>query len=278
MVIDTSTNTIAGRIANTQGVHGFAIAPELGRGFSSNGGANNVGIVDLGTLQTLSTVATGENPDAIMYEPTHRQVWAFNHTGKSVTVIDAVKGVAIATTPLSGTAETGQADASVGRVFVNIEDEDSVDVLDMSSYKVIANYKVAPASSPTGMAMDPATHHVFVGGGKALVMMDSRTGKVIASAPICAGTDATWFDAQTSTAFVSCSDGHITVVSVSGDSLKVVQTIETARGARTMTLDPVTHKLYTAAADYLPASSAAPNGRPQTAPDTFHVLVFGPEK
>lgn len=283
VVIDTASNTIVGRIADTPGVHGIAIAPN-GRGFTSNGRENKVSIVDLKTLQTLSKVETGANPDAILYEPKQKEIYALNHTGNSVTVIGADSGAVVATIPLAGTAETGQADPALGRVLVNIEDKNSVDVIDIATHKVVTNWPVAPATSPTGMAIDLANHLLIVGGGKFMVMLDAKTGKVVAQAPICTGTDATWFDPGTKTAFSSCSDG--TIVSVHEDSpsaLRVVQTIPTTRGARTMALDTATHRLYTAGQKYLPADPAAPppapagggRGRgPAAIPESFHVLVF----
>jgi len=280
VVIDTASDTIVGRIADTPRVHGIAIAPG-GRGYTSNGGENKVSIVDLKTLQTLSKVDTGANPDAILYEPKQKEIYAFNHTGKSVTVIDTSDGKATATIPLSGVAETGQADPQLGRVFVNIEDKDSIDVIDIAAHKVIANWPVAPASSPTGMAIDTANHRLFVGGGKAMVMIDAKSGRVVANAPICTGTDATFFDSGRKMAFSSCSDGNITAVKVDGDKLTVVQTIPTTRGARTMTLDPTTHKIYTAAQNFQPPDPNAPppapgaRGRgPAPVPDSFHVLIY----
>ncbi len=281
VVIDTATNALVSRMTGLTGVHGIAIAPELGKGFITEGrNGNRVTVFDLKTLAITAKVAIAgtpeANPDAIMYEPTRKHVWSFNHTGKTVTVIDATTNAIVATTPLSGVAESGQADASISRVFVNIEDTDSVDVIDMKTYKVIANYKVAPAAAPTGMAIDAATHRLFVGGDNAIVMMDTNTGKVVASAPICDGTDATWYDPALKMAFVSCSDGHITVLNVAGDKMTVAQTIETARGARTMALDPVTHRLYASA-----NKSTAPRtsgGRATNVPDSFHVLVFAQGK
>ncbi len=278
VVIDTASNSIVGRIENTPGIHGIAVAPELGIGFTTNGGENKVGIFDLKTLQTKSRVDTGVNPDNLLYVSSQKQLWSLNHTGKSLTVIDAVKGTAIATTPLSGQDEGAQADDSLGKVFINIEDKGTVEVVDMKSYAVVASYPVAPASEPTGMAIDAANHRLFIGGGDALVMMDTHNGKVVASAPICKGTDSTWFDPGTSTAFASCGDGHITAVSVKGDSLAVAQTIETARGARTMTLDPATHRLYALEVEYLPADPANPKARPQAKEGSLKVLVFGPGK
>jgi YVTN family beta-propeller protein len=203
-------------------------------------------------------------------------VWSFNHTGKTVTVIDAKTNAIVATIPIGGTAETGQADASIGKVFVNLEDTDSIDVIDMTSHKVVANYKVAPAEGPTGMAVDAATHRLFVGGDKALVMMDTNTGKVLSTTPICSGTDATWYDAGVKMVFASCRDGHITVASVAGDKLTPAATIDTARGARTMSIDSTTHRLYLAAVKY--GAPATPGGNGAALPDSFHVMVFAPGK
>jgi DNA-binding beta-propeller fold protein YncE len=280
VVIDTEKNTVVGTITGLTGVHGIAVAPELGKGFITEGRrGNRVTAFDLKTLAITGKVdiaGTPEaNPDAILYEPTKQQVWSFNHSGKTVTVIDAKTNAIVATTPIGGTAETGQADASIGKVFVNLEDTDSVDVIDMTSHKVVANYKVAPAESPTGMAVDAKTHRLFVGGGKALVMMDTNTGKVVGSAPICDNTDATWYDAGTKMAFVSCSDGHVTVVNVAGDKLTVAQTLDTARGARTMSVDTMTHRLYLAAVKY---AAPAGGGAAAAVPDSFHVMVFAPGK
>jgi DNA-binding beta-propeller fold protein YncE len=285
VVIDTTTNTVVGRIADTPGVHGMAIVPALGRGFTTNGRENKVGVVDLKTLQTVSKVDTGANPDAIVYDPKQKEIYALNHTGHSATAFDAATGKVTATIPLAGTAESGAADPGVGRVFVNIEDKNSIDVIDVATHAVVANWPVAPAEEPTGMAIDPASHRLFVGGGKSLVMIDDTTGKVVASAPICGGTDATFYDPGTKLVFVSCRDGHVTIAHMdSPTKLTVVQTLETAPLSRTMALDPATHKIYLSAVKLPPADpNAAPAaagqaGRgPTPVPDSFHVLVFGPK-
>jgi hypothetical protein len=171
--------------------------------------------------------------------------------------------------------------SELGRVFVNIEDKNSVDVIDIATHKVIANWPVAPASEPTGMAIDLANHRIFVGGGPNTVMMDARTGKVLASMPICSGTDATWFDPGTKMVFSSCggNNGQITAGHVDGpDKLTVVQTIATLRGARTMTLDTATHNLYVVGQKYAPGAAAAPaggRGGPPAIADSFHVMILG---
>lgn len=284
VVVDTAKNAVVGKITDTPRVHGIAIAPG-DRGFTSNGGEDKVSIVDLKTLMTLNKVATGgANPDYIMYEPKQKEVYAINHTGKSAAVINAASGAVVATIPLAGVAETAQADPELGRVFVNIEDKGSMDVIDIATHKVVANWPVAPASEPTGMAVDTATHRIFVGGGKALVMMDAKTGKVIANVPICTGTDATAYDPGTKLVFASCSDGTITAARVNGDTMTIAQTIQTARGARTMAIDTATHNIYVAAQDFqapdpnAPAPATPPQGRgrgPAAVPDSFKVIVLG---
>ncbi len=274
VVIDTVALTIVGRITDTPGVHGIAITPG-GRGFVTAGGENKVSVVDLSTLTTVMKVDTGANPDAIVYDPVNKEVYALNHTGKSATVIDAASGKVTATIPLAGDAESGAVDPELGRVYVNIEDKNSVDVIDVKTHTVIAHWPVAPAEEPTGMAIDTKTHRLFVGGGPAQVMLDGSTGKVVAHASICTGTDATFFDPGASLSMSSCSDGHISILRVGpGDKMSSFQTLETKRGARTMALDPATHRIYTAAADLQPAASGA---RPVAVPDTFRVLVYAPK-
>jgi DNA-binding beta-propeller fold protein YncE len=285
VVIDTVSNAVVGRITDTPGVHGIALAPN-GRGFTSNGRENKVSIVDLKTLQTLSKVDTGANPDAILYEPKQKEVYALNHTGHSATVINADTGAVVATIPLSGTAETGQADPALGRVFVNIEDKDAIDVIDIATHTVVATWPVAPAESPTGMAIDTATHRLFVGGGPSQVMIDATTGKVVSSVPICGGTDATWFDPGLKLSFSSCSDGHIAVAHMDSPStLTLVETIDTTPRARTMALDASTHRLYVAGQKWQPVDPNAPpppppargrgRGGPPAVPDSFFVMVIG---
>ncbi len=266
VVIDTASDQVIGRITDTPGVHGIALG--AGKIFTSNGRENKVSMVDPKTLATLSKIDSGgANPDAITFDAKTNEIWVFNHTGMSATEIDAATGKVVATIPLSGIAETGQADGA-GKVFVNIEDKDQIDVIDVAAKKVAASWSVAPGSSPTGMFLDRATHRLFVGAGKLMLMMDTTSGKVVTSVPICSGTDATWYDAGTKLAFCSCRDGHITVARVEGDTMSVVQTIDTAPGSRTMAIDTMTHKLYVAA-----AKPNAAGGRGND-PDSFHVLVY----
>jgi YVTN family beta-propeller protein len=279
VVIDMTTNKVVGRIADTPRVHGIAIVPELGKGFTTNGGENKVSVVDLKTLQTLSKIDTGANPDAVLYEPSKKEIYTFNGAAKggfNATVINAESGAVVATIDLGDKPETGQADPAANRVFVNLENKNLIGVIDMAAHKKIAEWPIAPAEGPTGMAIDRTAKRLFVGGGPALVMIDYTSGKVVASAKICQGTDATWYDAASKLIFNSCGDGHITVTHLDApDKLTVVETIDTARGARTMAFDPATRRIYTAAQNYAaPDPSAAANARPTPVPDSFHVLVF----
>ena len=276
VVIDTQANKVVGEIADTPGVHGFAVAAELGRGFSSNGRENKVSIVDLKTLKTIQKVDTGENPDAIMYEPARKEVYAFNGRGKSATVIDAQGGNVIATIPLEGKPEFAQADSKAGKVYVNIEDQNAIKVIDTAKHAVTATWPIAPGEAASGMAFDLDNHRLFIGcENKLMLMIDSNSGNVVYSVPIGEGVDANSFDPGTKLAFSSNGGaGTVTVAHEESPSvLKVVQTLKTARGARTMTLDPVTHTIYLAATDYEPQAPGSKE-RPKAVPGTFRILVY----
>jgi len=276
VVIDTQTNKIVGDIPDTPGVHGVAIAADLGKGFVSNGRENTSSMFDLKTLKLIRKIDTGDNPDAILYEPAKKEIYTMNGRGKSATVIDAAGGTVVATIPLDGKPESAQADSRVGKVYVNMEDLNSVKVIDTATHTVTATWPAAPCEAATGMAFDQATHRLFLGcDNQLMVMMDSTNGKVVYSVPVGAGVDSTWFDPQTRLAFTS--NGGAGTVSVahedSAAALKIVQTIKTARGARTMALDPATHTIYLAATDYEPQAPGSKD-RPKAVVGTFRVLTY----
>ena len=276
VVVDTQSNKVVGDIPDTPGVHGVAIAADLGRGFVSNGRENKSSIFDLKTLKLVQKVDTGENPDWILYEPSHKEVYTMNGRGKSATVFDAATGKVIATIPLEGKPETAQADSKAGKIYVNMEDLNSVKVIDIATHKVTATWPAAPCESASGMAFDVASHRLFLGcDNKLMVMMDSTDGKVVYSVPIGEGVDANSFDPVTKLAFAS-NGGAGTVSIAHEDSpsvLKIVQTLKTVRGARTMTLDPATHTIYLAATDYEPQAPGSKD-RPKAVAGTFRVLVY----
>jgi DNA-binding beta-propeller fold protein YncE len=276
VVIDTQANKVVGEIADTPGVHGFAIAADLGRGFSSNGLENKASIVDLKTLKTIQKVDTGENPDAILYEPGRHEVYTMNGRGKSASVFDAQSGRAVATIPLGGKPEFAQVDSKAGKIYVNIEDLNAIKVLDMASHTVSATWPIAPGESASGMAIDVERHRLFIGcDNKLMLMIDSTNGKVVYSVPIGEGVDSNWYDPGTKLAF-SSNGGAGTVTIAREESptmLKVIQTLKTRRGARTMALDPSTHTIYLAVTDYGP-QPAGSKERPKAIAGTFRVLVY----
>lgn len=278
VVIDTEKNAVVGEIGPTPGVHGLAVAPDLGKGFASNGRENKAAVVDLKTLQITSSVETGGNPDAILYDPGHKEIYTFNGTGKSATVIDAATGTVKATIPLAGKPEFAALDVKAGRIYDNIADANAVVAIDTAKHEVVATWPTAPGEDGSGLAIDVANHRLFIGcANRLMVMMDSVTGKVLGSVPIGPGVDATAFDPGTGFAFASSSDGTLTVARVDpAGRLAVVQKLATPPRTRTMTLDPATHRLYAASAEFKPGPAAADGkpGRPVIVPGSFKVLVY----
>jgi DNA-binding beta-propeller fold protein YncE len=278
VVVDIDKNAVVGEIAPTPGVHGIALAPDLGRGFVSNGREATVSIVDLKTLQTTGSVKTGENPDAILYEGVHHEVYAFNGRGKSATVFDAKTAEVRATIPLPGKPEFAVFDEKAGRIYVNIEDTSQLVAIDPSAHAVVATWPIAPGEEASGLALDPATHRLFVGcSNKLMLMVDGATGKVLGSVPIGPGVDANAFDPETGLAFASSGDGTLTVARAdAAGKLSVVQTLATPPRARTMTFDPTTHRLYVAAAEFT-APGTGPDGkpqRPQVVAGSLRIVVY----
>jgi YVTN family beta-propeller protein len=264
VVIDIDNDAIVGEIADTPGIHGIAIAPEIGRVFTSNGREARAGIVDIKTLQTLSKVETGQNPDAILYDPGQQEVYTFNGRASSATVIDAKTGKVVATIPLGGKPEFATVDPATGHIFNNLENKSEVTVIDTKTHQVINTWPIAPGEEPSGMAIDVPHHRIFVGCGggekQVMEMIDNTNGKVLATVPIDDGVDANAFDPGTQLAFASCGSGTVTIAHEdSPDKLTVVQKLTTQRGARTMALDPKTNRIY------LSVGSG----------DSFKVLVYG---
>jgi len=281
VVVDLNTNTVAGEVADTPGVHAFLPVPEVGRGFSSNGKESRSSVVDLTTLKTISKIDTGPNPDAIVYEPRHGEVYVFNHTGNSVTVINSKAATVSATIPLGGSPEFAAVDEAAGRIYCNIEDKSEVAVIDTDKHEVVAHWSLAPGEEPSGIALDARHHRLFSGcHNKMMVMLNTQSGKVVQTVPIGAGVDGCAFDDARQFAFASCGDGTTTIAKEEApDKLTVLQTLKTERGARTMALDPKTHSIYLPSAQFQPAPSPSPGAsptRPGIVPNTLKLLVYGP--
>lgn len=281
VVVDLARSAVVGEIADTPGVHGFVAVPELQRGFSTNGKEAKVSVVDLKTLATISKVDTGEGPDALVYEPRHAEVYVFNHKGNSATVIDAKTAKVVSTISLGGSPEFAALDGAAGRVYCNIEDKSEIVAIDTAKHEVVAHWPVAPGEEPTGIALD-ATHHRLFSGchNNMMTMLDTQTGKVVGTVPIGAGVDGCAFDDATQFAFASCGDGTTTIAKEeTPDKLTVVQTLKTEPRARTMALDPSTHRIYLPSAQFQQPPSPSPGAspaRPQVVSNTLKLLVYAP--
>lgn len=279
MVVDLKTDKLMADIPDTPGVHGIAVADDLNRGFISNGRANTATIFDLKTLKVLGQVKTGENPDAILYDPASKRVFTFNGRSKDATVIDAASGEIAGTIPLGGKPEFSRSDGK-GKVYVNIEDTSEVVEIDSRKLTVTKRFSLTPGEEPSGMGFDVAHHLIFSGcGNKLMTVLDTQTGKVIATVPIGEGVDGNAYDAATGLAFSANGEGTLTVVRQSSPGkFEVAETVPTQSGARTMTIDPKTHYIYLPTAQFEPAPATAPGGarqRPAMVKDSFVILVVG---
>jgi len=278
MVVDAD-GKLLGDIPNTDGVHGIALAPEFNRGFTSNGRASSVTIFDLETLKPINEVkVTGENPDSILYDPASKRVFTMNGRSASATAIDAQTGEVVGTIMLGGRPETAQSDAA-GHVFVNLENKSEIAEVDSHSLSVLDTWSIAPCEEPSGLAIDVAHKRLFAGcGNKMMAVVDATDGKVVATVPIGQGLDANGFDPGVGNAFASCGDGTLTVAHEdSPDKFTVAQSIQTQRGARTMTVDTSSHRLYTVTVEYTPAPAATPENprpRPSAVPNSFTLLIY----
>jgi len=279
IVLDLDSGKTVGDIPDTQGVHGIALAPELGRGFTSNGRENTVSIFDLKTLATSSKVKVGDGPDAILYDPATKRVFTFNGRSHDSTAIDATNGTVLGTIKLDGKPEFAASDEK-GEVFVNIEDKSELTVIDANKLQAKTSWPLAPCEEPSALSIDRKNRRLFVGcDNKMMAVLDPDSGKVVATPAIGEGVDADGFDADAGLAFASCGEGVLTVVHEdSPDKFSVVETVPTQKGARTMALDSKTHNVYVVTADFGPPPAPTadnPHPRRSIVPDTFVVLVVG---
>jgi DNA-binding beta-propeller fold protein YncE len=277
-VFDLRTDSFVGDIPNTLGVHGIAFVYKLGKGFTSNGRDSTVTVFDLATLKPTQTIKLqARNPDAIIYDEASNRVITFNGGSANATAIDPATGAVIGNVELGGKPEAAASDGT-GRVFVNIEDKSELVAFDARRLTVERRWSLAPCEEPTGIALDRAAHRLFVGcSNKLMAIVDSQTGKLIKTLPIGSGVDGTAFDATRRLAFASNGEGTLTVVREdSPQRFTVVGNVPTQRGARTLALDPRTHRIYLSTAQFgetPPATVERPRPRPPMIPGTFTVLV-----
>jgi YVTN family beta-propeller protein len=278
VVVDTQTGRIAGDIADTPGVHGVALAPELGRGYISMGKSNQVKVFDLKTLEVVATVEAGAKPDAIVYEPQSGKVFAFNGHSNNASVIDAATNKVVATIALGGAPEFARPD-SAGKVYVNIESTNELVALDAKRQEVTARWALAGCEGPSGLALDAAHRRSFsVCANSKMSILDLNTGRSVATVPIGAGVDGAEFDADSQNAFSANGEGTLTIVHEEDpEHFTVAQTLPTARGARTIALDASRHKLYLPTARFETAATEAGEPKGPIAPGSFFILVVDAE-
>jgi DNA-binding beta-propeller fold protein YncE len=280
VVLDADSGKSVGEIANTDGVHGVALAPELGRGFASNGRSNSITVFDIKTLKTLQEIKVdAQNPDAILYDPSTQRVFTFNGRSANASAFDAKTGSSLGNIALSGKPEFAVSDEH-GRVYVNIEDKSELTVIDPKALKVVASWPLKDCEDPTGLAIDTAHRRLFsVCQSQKMIVTDSADGHEVASVAIGKGPDGAVFDAERSLVFSSNGEGTLTVVHEDDPQhYHVVENVTTQKSARTLALDPKTHHVFLAAAEFgaAPAATAEqPHPRPPMVADSFTILVVG---
>ena len=277
MVVDAKTLKPTADIPDLSGIHGVALAPELGRGFITSGGDNMLAIFDLKTLKVLDKVKVGERPDAILYDASAKRVYTFNGKSQDSTVVDAATGKVVGTVPLGGKPETGVTDGK-GNVYVNIEDRSEIVRIDTAKLTVAEHYPMAGCDEPSALAFDVAHRRLFAGcGSKIMAVVDPDAGKLVTTVDIGGGVDAGAFNLKTQQIFMSCGEGVLTVIHEdSPNKYSIVQSVPTVKGARTMTLDPASNTVYSVTAQFDPTPPPAGQRR-KVLPDTFELLVVKPE-
>jgi YVTN family beta-propeller protein len=281
LVINTQDGSLAGAIADTQGVHGVALAPDLGKGFTSNGRSDTVTVFDLQTLKPTGSFAVGgHNPDAILYDAASRHLYTFNGRSQDISVIDPATGSLVATLPAGGKPEFAASDGK-GRIYFNVETTAEIGVIDSLTSKRIATWPLPGCEEPTGLAFDVVHQRLFsTCDNGVLAVTNARNGKQVATIPIGKGPDAAAFDAERGLVFTSNgTDGTLSVIhEVDQDHFVVIATVATQKGARTLALDEKTHRIYLVTAEFeaAPAPTAdQPHPRPAVKDGTFKLLVIG---
>ena len=278
-VLDLEKEVVVGELPDTPGIHGIAVVPELGKGFTSNGGNGTVTVFDLKTLKATGKIKVQGVPDAILYDPASKRIFTFNHRTDDATAIDPAADKVVGTIAFNAEPEAAVADGK-GHIFVNLRSTSEIAEFDAASLKVLNRWPLAPGVRPTGLGFDSKHRRLFsTCGNQKMVVMDADKGSVLGTAPTGRGTDGCAFDDGTGLAYSSNGDGTVTGVGeTEPGKFAVISTIPTQASARTMTLDPKTHRLYLSAASVGPAP---PGGRPQRrgrrnfVPGSFVIVVVG---
>ena len=277
-VVDLNSSKVVGQITQLHGVHGVAVAPEFGKGFITNGQSNSVTIFDLKTLAKVGEPQTGQNPDDICYDPKTKHIFTFNGRSGDSTAIDPKTNEIIKTFAVGDKPEACVADGA-GKIYLNLEDSGEIVEIDATKPAVLRHASLSPCQAPSGIAIDVKNKKLFsVCDNKMMAVTDIPTLKVVATPPIGPGPDGAGFDPGLGLAFSSNGgDGTLSIVKQVNGKYETVDNVPTARGARTMTVDEKSHRVYLLAAEYGPpvAGASGKKGRPQILPDSFQVLIVG---
>jgi YVTN family beta-propeller protein len=276
-IVDPDAGKVVGQIKDLHGVHGIVVAPDLNKGFITNGQSSSVTVFNLKTLEKLGEPATGKNPDAVCYEAKTKRVFAINHTGNDVTSIDPRTNEVLKTFPIGAAPEFCVTDGA-GKVYVNVEGSSEIVEIDAAKNEVTRRVSLAPAEAPTGLAIDVKNKKLFAACTRIMAVVDIPSFKMIASPPIGPGTDGAGFDPGLGLAFSSNGgDGTMSIVKLVNGKYETVDTVATGRGARTMTVDEKLHRVYLPTAEYGPPTEGKDGKKGRTPPlaDSFHVLVVG---
>ena len=276
-VIDLNTNMVIGDIPDQHGVHGIAFAVEFGKGFISNGRDSSVTVFDLKSLRPLLSVkVTGGNPDAIVYDPFSKRIFTFNGSSDNATAINPQTGIVEGTIELDGRPECAVSDGA-GRMYVNIEDKNTIEVFDPKNLKTISEWSIEPVVGPSGLAMDRENNRLFsVGRNRLMAVINAETGQLVTTIPIGGRVDGCAFDPCNHLIFTSNGEGTITVIKEEyPNQYEIHDNVATQTGARTIALDPTTHRVYTSAIIEEPAHKGKMK-YPENVVKTFGVIILGP--
>jgi DNA-binding beta-propeller fold protein YncE len=269
MVVEGATGKVLGDIPNTPGVHGAGIVTKVGHGFTTNSGDQTVTMFDLKTLAVIKQIKVGPGLDGIMYDQSDDKIILTNHSRPigTLTAIDPTTGDIVATVELEDTAPEGAAADGKGHIFVNNEGKNTIQVIDVKTWKATSSWPLAPCEGPTGIAYDKASNRIFSGCSGTSVVLDANTGKVVASITNGTRVDALGWDPSRKLIYIpNGGEGNVTVVHQdSADKYTVVATVPTFAGAKTITVDPVTHNAYLFQPERGPAPPPAPDAPPPPA-------------
>ena len=274
VVLNSDTYAKAGDIPGALGAHQVAVAADLGKGYATAGKLNAVIVFDAASLNVIGQIAVGAKPDGVVYDIRTHRIFVFNADDKSATVIDVRSGTVDGTVPLGGKPEFAVADGA-GHIFDNIEDTSEVVEIDAKTMEVMHRWPLAPCESPSGIAYDRPRARLFMAcENQMMAVVDARTGKVITTLATGKGADGAAYDPVTRNVFISNGEGIMSIFTQgNGDTYKPLMKLPTQFGARTIEIDPATHRIFTATADLTPDPGKHPPYK--MTPGSFRLLVYG---